>query len=155
MLRKKVSEEHLSVLANNDFAIHISGIDLSHRLSASATGRHDAPIGNRHHCVDMCFPMFQHFGHGCDFCTESQTGGEIDTDPSIDVSIGRTDGGTHPTSREFVLQGEVPADGSGSFDQFSSRLFHVLTPKNEYADQHNSRDTPGQRSEMPANRRRC
>ena len=108
------------------YALHVPGINLGHRLSASARGRQNSLTGNRHHCVDVCFPMFQHLGHGCDFRTESETGGEIDTDYDKDVAIGHADGDT--TSREFILQGEVPADGSISLDQFFFRLFYVLTP---------------------------
>ena len=131
MLRQKVSEENLLVLTNDDSGIHIPGINLGHRLSASATGRQNSLAGNRHHSVNLCFPKFQHLSDGCDFRTESETGAEIDTDSGIDVAIGRADGGTDTASREFILQGEAPADGSGSLDQFFSRLFHGLTPNVE------------------------
>lgn len=44
MLRQKLSEEDLSVLTHDDSAIHIPGINLSHRLSASATGRQNLSV---------------------------------------------------------------------------------------------------------------
>jgi len=103
MLRQKVSEEDLLALTNDDFGIHIPGINLGHRLPASATGCQNSLAGNRHDSINLCFPMFQHLSDGCDFRTEPETGAEFDTDSGIDVAIGSADGGTDTASRELIL----------------------------------------------------
>jgi len=71
MLGKKGSQQDLPILPNDDTAIHIPRINLSHCLSASATGGQNPLAGNGHHSLDMRFVVLQHLGDGGDFRTES------------------------------------------------------------------------------------
>ena len=103
MLRQKVSEKDFLVLTDDDPGIHIPCINLGHRLPASATGRQNSLAGNRHHSIDLCFPMFQHLSDGCDFRTEPETRAKLDADSGINVTIGSAEGGTDTASRELIL----------------------------------------------------
>jgi hypothetical protein len=126
MVREKIAQKYYSACPDNHLAVEISGINLRHRLSASATRRENTVLRYGDNGIDLGFPIRYHLRDCRYFSTEPESRSQVNTDTGVYIPADRPDGSANATRKAVLSQLEVADHSTGRSNQVEHKIFHSL-----------------------------